>query len=269
MPYPEPITRTRFSHLAGAVGAGLLDFLYPRLCWVCEEPLPAEAPRTGLHAWFCKGCEEGLTRIEPPFCSTCGEAFDGAMETEFQCWNCEGRKLHFDYAISRFKAEGQVRELIHRLKYNRQIALRGAVGELLLEVLNDSRLRREELSQWLLVPVPLHPARQKDRQFNQSWELCRMLSRRTGIPAASILRRTHFTNPQAGLSRAQRLQNIRHLFTLKRSWPWAVAKTSPAGRNILLVDDVLTTGATANECARILKQEGKAQKVVVITAARG
>jgi ComF family protein len=142
------------------------------------------------------------------------------------------------------------------------------LANLLLGTLSDPRLAKEELSKWLLVPVPLHFWRERRRQFNQSWELCLALSRATGIPAAKALRRKRMTQVQAHLDRDQRLANMRGVFDLRQPLPWR-EPPNLQGRCILLVDDVLTTGATAHSCAKVLKHQGGAEKVVVITAARG
>ncbi|MCA1962852.1 MAG: hypothetical protein LDL31_02770 [Prosthecobacter sp.] len=140
----------------------------------------------------------------------------------------------------------------------------------MLATLEDPRLVQENLSRWLLVPVPLHWSRKIVRGFNQSWELCCQLSDRTGIPALQALRRVNRTQRQALLNRKQRLVNMRGVFCLKNAWlpPWR-AKARLQGANVLLVDDVLTTGATAHECARVLRTQAGVQKVVVITAVRG
>src|SRR5688572_8003592 len=95
MSFPGPPPRHRLALWSGAVTEAALDVLYPRLCWICEEPLGPSAPRTGVAAWFCAGCAAELTPVEPPYCSVCGEPFDGAMTEAFRCWNCEGRRLAF------------------------------------------------------------------------------------------------------------------------------------------------------------------------------
>lgn len=247
---------------------GALDGLYPRICRGCEVFLAPETPRSGVDAWLCSPCRENLTRVEAPYCQVCGEPFDGPMTEAFRCWNCQGRRIAFDFAVSRFRAEGPVREMIHAFKYNRDLSLRGALSDLLREALDDPRLKAADLSTWLLVPVPLHPMRALWRGFNQSWELCRQLSSLTGIPAAQVLRRRQWTHTQARLNRHKRLANLRGAFALRHSFP---GRRLPVlkGRCILLVDDVLTTGATAHECAKVLKLNAEAEKVVVITAARG
>ena len=245
-----------------------LDGLYPRHCRSCEGPLPSLAAREGLAAWLCGSCEQSLEPIIPPVCSVCGEPYDGALTSDFRCWNCEGRKVAFDFAISAYKASGALRELIHGFKYGHDLSLRGVLAEILRPTLDEERLIREDLTQWLLVPVPLYFFRQMGRGFNQSWEICQRLSQMTGIPAAEVLRRTRHTGTQASLHRRQRLENLRGIFALKRRLPW-LNHEHLKGRQILLVDDVLTTGATAHECARVLKRDAGVEKVVVITVARG
>lgn len=246
--------------------SALLDLLYPPLCEGCNENLPPE--REGISKWLCTECLTSLPRLKAPFCSTCGEPFDGDITDDFVCGNCRAQTLHFDFAISSFMADGLPRQLIHQFKYQRQIHLRGLLGSMLEEVFQDQRLMPilQEKEKWLLVPVPLHPWRLWRREFNQSWELCRQLSRLTRLPARNILARQRATSSQARLSRNQRLKNLKTAFRLRRS---ALGDSTLKGKNILLVDDVLTTGATANECAKVLKRQGKVEKVVVITATRG
>lgn len=268
MSYPGPCPAPRLFEPWKGFCEAALDVLYPRICRGCKNHLPRHAPRQGLNAWFCRHCIDDLPRVEAPYCSSCGEPFDGAITGQFRCWNCEGRRLAFDYAVSGYKAHGAVRELIHRFKYHREMALSSVLGDILLGALNDPRLAEEDLATWLLVPVPLYFWRERWRQFNQSWELCQSLSRATGIPAVKALRRRRPTEVQAHLDRQQRLANMRGAFTLRRSLPWRHVP-SLQGRRILLVDDVLTTGATAHSCAKVLKRKGGAEKVVVITAARG
>lgn len=178
--------------------------------------------------------------------------------------------MAFNFAISGFRAAGPFRELIHRFKYSGDLSLRGVLADALIHTLEEPRLAVEDLSAWLLVPVPLHWLREMRRGFNQSWELCRQLSQRTGIPAAQIMRRKRRTSTQAKLNRQERLENLRGVFSLRRSLPlpgWR--RPDIRGKKVLLVDDVLTTGATAHECAKVLKREAGVEKVVVITAARG
>lgn len=245
-----------------------LDAVYPRICLSCDEPLLTDASLSGSSAWFCTTCLGELVPVEVPYCSKCGEPFDGAMTEAFTCKNCVGRRVAYDFAISGFKSVGPLRDVIHHYKYRRDLFLRAGLADLLSYALKDPRLAKENLQQWLLVPVPLHYTRQLKRGFNQSWELCRRLSSLTGIPAAQVLSRTSRTSSQAQLHRKKRLQNLKGAFTVRPRRFWR--HTPPLkGRSILLVDDILTTGATAHECAKILKQCAGVEKVVVISAARG
>jgi len=257
----------RISSVIAPWARTMLDIVYPRACKICDRPLSNQESPDRLPHWICTACVPALTKLEPPFCKTCGEAFDGAGEGELRCSNCADRKFAFEFAIAGYRAEDDVRELVHRFKYGRDLVLRAPLGCMLQHALSDPRLATQDLARWLLVPVPLHPRRQREREFNQSWELCRELAKRTGIPAVEAMKRTRFTEKQAQLTRAQRLENLRGAFAMRRRYVW---ENSPLrGAKVLLVDDVFTTGATTHECARILKREGKVEKVVVISVARG
>ncbi|WP_395750515.1 ComF family protein [Prosthecobacter sp.] len=260
MAFPGPPKPSRVQRLLGPVGKGLVDLLYPRLCSVCQVPVD--------EGWFCGVCEGALPLVKPPYCMVCGEVYDGAVAGDFRCSNCSGRRLEFEFAVAACEAEEGARELIHKFKYERRLHLRGVLASLLMRTLEEPRLAGEDLGKWLLVPVPLHRSREVEREYNQSWELCERLSRLTGIPAAKALVRTRETVTQAGLNRAERLRNLRGAFAVMPGRPWRRV-VGLKGRRVLLVDDVFTTGSTANECARVLKAEGGAEKVVVITVTRG
>ncbi len=265
MSYPGPPAPSRLRCVLRPWIESGLDLLYPCLCCVCRVPLPAAASRG---SWFCEACEAELPLVQPPYCRVCGEIYDGSFTGEFRCMNCEGRRLAFDFAVAACRAEGALRELIHQFKYGRQLRLRGPLAVLLRLTLEEPRLMGENLAEWLLTPVPLHRSREMDREFNQSWELCQRLHVLTGIPAAQTLSRVRETDSQAGLDRDERLKNLHGAFALRKTRPWQ-EKPALQGRCILLVDDVFTTGATTSECARVLRKEGGAEKVVVITVARG
>jgi ComF family protein len=189
------------------------------------------------------------------------------MEGTFRCGNCEDRVYDFEFAIAAYHAQGAAREVIHRFKYGRDLGLRACAGHLMLRVFEDARLAGQDLSQWRLVPVPLHPARRREREFNQSEELCRVAAQHTGIRVANALKRPHPTRRQARLTRAQRLKNLKSAFEVRRGYRGE--KGLLVGRSVFLVDDVFTTGATAHACAQVLKRRAGVEKVVVITVARG
>jgi competence protein ComFC len=241
----------------------LLDLVYTRRCEICE--VFVESGREGMKRWLCEKCFTELARIEAPFCQVCGEPYDGAIAESFRCANCTDLKLHFDFAVAGFKAERGVRELVHRFKYQRALHLRGLLGDMLKRAMDDPRLRGGS-TPWVLVPVPLHHARHREREYNQAMELCRVLAKGTALPIAEALSRLRPTTAQASLSRRQRIENLRGAFSVKRG---VRKKDALKGRAVLLVDDVLTTGSTTSECARVLRKEAGVEKVVVITVARG
>ena len=268
MSYPGPIPPSRARERVEPWLGMFMKLIYPLACRSCDQALPYEGTMVGLHRWLCLRCLKDLVRVEAPFCENCGEPFEGAISGEFTCANCSGRRFSFDFAISRFRSEGPVRELIHDFKYGHDLSLRSVLGQLLQEVLDDSRLQSEPLGEWVLAPVPLHRSRMRQRGFNQSAEICRVLSRATGIPTVNALSRIRQTHAQATLHRGDRLENLQNAFALRRTWFGAATKDLNK-RRVLLVDDVLTTGATTHECAKVLKRDGGAEKVVVITVARG
>lgn len=228
----------------------LRDLFFPLHCAGCRTAL-----ETG---WLCPACAESLAPIRPPRCEVCSEPFDGAMET-FTCPNCRGRAFHFECAVAVLRSRGLARELIHRLKYNREIWLARPLGNFLERGLEDPRLQDWKID--AIVPVPLHPLRRREREFNQSELLARELSRRLGRPLSGPLKRVRHTVTQTHFDRRQRMQNLRDAFALRQNVP-------VQGQNLLLVDDVFTTGSTLDECTRVLLAAG-ARSVRALTVARG
>lgn len=247
-------------------GRALLDALYPRSCRLCERPLPSEPAADGLNEWLCQKCIGELPAIKPPFCNVCGEPYDGAITSSFRCQNCADRKFAFEFAVAGYRADGPVRKLIHQFKYGRDLSLKGVLGRMLARAVADPRIAAEPLTGWLLVPVPLFRTRESDREFNQSRELCFVLSALTGAPTVDCLKRIRDTGSQASMNREQRLKNLRGAFAMRQR-SGESAKVRDA--RVLLVDDVFTTGATTHECAKTLRKNGGAEKIVVITVARG
>ena len=213
--------------------------------------------RAGRHV--CTPCAEKSEKIEAPFCRQCSQPFDGAIDGTFTCANCEDRRFHFDCAVSRYRANGVVRDLVHRFKYDRCLYLREPLAEWLAETLDDARITAHPFD--YLVPVPLHAARMREREFNQAEVLAQLVAERHGERVLHALKRIRYTTTQTRLDREERMQNLRNAFRVRHS-------RSMSGRHLILVDDVFTTGSTVDECARVLKESGAAS-VRVITVARG
>lgn len=236
----------------------LLDGFYPPRCALCGTGL-----RDGRS--LCAECDGELPRLAEPFCRSCGEAFPGVIDRAFACPNCKGLRFAFDFARPAMIRDERTLELVHRLKYNREIYLAEELGRLALESFADARLRQAIEQSWPLIPVPLHRKRRKERHFNQAEEIVRVVSRLTGLPVLHALRRTRETETQTMLSRRQRMENLRGAFELTRE---AHRWIETSVRGAVLVDDVLTTGSTVNECAKTLRRAGF-KHVNVITVMRG
>ena len=230
----------------------ILALLYPSACAICSAKLD-------VHQYLCRECEAKLVRIKPPFCSKCSEPFPGAITTPFDCANCAHRTLYFENAVAAFRSRGLARRVILDFKYGGQIHLRHLVASWLFTALADERLRSREFD--LIVPVPLHPARERERGFNQAALLAELLSARMSIEARPVLERIRYTTTQTAFDRTERMENLRGAFRLQKN-------VDVRRLRVLLVDDVLTTGSTLSECARILRRGG-ARSVHAATAARG
>lgn len=156
-------------------------------------------------------------------------------------------------------------EMIHRLKYNREVHLADELGRLAAEAFEDPRLADALAGKWPVIPVPLHRRRLQHRHFNQAEEIALALSHRIGLPVLKALRRNRPTETQTALSRAQRMENLRGAFSATSAGLRQV-QSSPAGA--IVFDDVLTTGSTVGECAKVLRRAGF-KRVQVVTVMRG
>ncbi len=235
-----------------------LDLLYPPLCAVCRETLSDGRA-------LCDACDADLPRLAEPFCQKCGETFPGNIEGPFACPNCSRLTFAFEFARPAMVRDARTLEMIHRLKYNREIHLARDLGRLAAGAFSDPRLADALAGNWPLIPVPLHRRRFQHRHFNQAEEISRELSRLTGLPVVNALRRIRRTETQTALTRAQRLANLRGAFAVTPA-----GGTSPAASatGAILVDDVLTTGSTAGECAKTLLRAGF-KRIQVVTVMRG
>ena len=223
----------------------------------------AEWGRTGLDLAFPPIPFDLTTtrRIRAPFCTRCGEPYDGAIFGEFICANCEERSWSLDWARAAWRAEGAVREAILDFKYRQKFHRLGPLADRL----EDGFRQFAAGEAWDgLVYVPLHPLRRRERGFDQAEELCRELGRRQRLPVLACLERTRPTPKQALLGRGPRLRNLMGAFSLKEA---RKPRFDVTARRLLLIDDVLTTGATAEACARVLIAEG-AERVAALTVAR-
>jgi competence protein ComFC len=229
----------------------IISLLYPSVCAGCGRDIdPPEQ--------ICRDCDSKLARIVPPFCAKCSEPFPGAITSSFDCANCAHQDLYFDAAVSAFRSRGIIRHIILDFKYGHETHLRHLVGSWLFAAMNDNRIRNRQFD--LIIPVPLHPARKRERGFNQAALLAELLSQKVSIEARPVLERIRYTTTQTAFDRAERMENLRGAFRLRKN-------TDVRELHVLLVDDILTTGSTLSECARVLKKAGAAS-VYAATAAR-
>ncbi len=252
----------------------IIDWLYPARCTNCKEIFRPPAPREHnllrdcLGSWLCPRCLAKTVLIDPPMCTCCGLPFGSTVGPDHLCGDCIARGRPFAKARSVFSYQGPVRGLVHSFKYGGRVELAWPLGKLMLQTLvrywDPGRID-------LAVPVPLHKSKERRRTFNQSWLLLRTWKKVVaetdlrGMPFAidrRVLVRCRATGPQAGLNRRQRLKNIERAFEVTR--PGLIK-----GKRILLVDDVMTTGATAEACCRCLLQGGAARVDVLVLARRG
>lgn len=237
---------------------GFLGLVFPEVCQICAEH--RARPNEGYVCEDCWAKPRAIQFIREPFCERCGLPFPGDITSEFECGNCHGVKLYFSSARSSVVAARLVKDVIHRFKYERHVWFEPFLADLL----------SRELLPWLegsgtwdcLIPIPLHPQKEREREFNQSRRISVAVSTKLGIPTVSnAVKRVRATETQTHLSRKKRTLNMRKAFAITGRYPLN-------GKRVILIDDVFTTGATTNACARILREAG-ANDVCVWTVARG
>jgi ComF family protein len=231
-----------------------LALVYPEICQLCGN-----CRATPAEGFICTTCRAQVRFVDPPFCERCGFPYQGQITTVFECANCRDIDLGFSFARSAVIAREGLLDIIHRYKYHRAFCFEPFLAELLLSRAIPGLAK----AKWdIIVPVPLHRAKLREREFNQAERLARHLSDATDIPVENgLLRRVLPTQTQTLLSRPERLANVRRAFAIGR-------RKSLDGQRIVLIDDVFTTGATTSACAKVLRAAGAAE-VCVWTVARG
>ena len=235
-----------------------LGFFYPDACQICGE-----RRATRDEGYVCSDCwqrPDGVRFIKPPFCDTCGLPCEGDITHEFDCSNC--REMEPAFCARPGGGCGA------RPRSGRHSSLQVSARALWFEAfLADLLIRaaKPDLAASpadLIIPVPLHPLKHREREFNQADRLADALGAATGIPVEKrIVKRVLPTQTQTLLSREKRARNMRDAFAVENAAPLM-------GKRVALIDDVLTTGATTSACARALRKAG-AKEVVVWTVARG
>jgi ComF family protein len=240
---------------------GLASILLAPCCASCNQLL--EHPTQGP---VCEACWESIRPLTPPLCDGCGTPLPAWRVVSIplgRCPRCRRLESYVDRARAIGTFDGSLRAIIHAFKYEGRRSLAKRLGGMM-------RVRGADMldgAAWA-VPVPLHPSRRRQRGFNQAADLARNL----GLPVRRALCRRRATSTQTGLSAAQRRRNVRDAFGLGDGWlrrwsRWG-GRERLRGSIVVLVDDVSTTGATLEACARVLKEVAGAREVRALTAAR-
>lgn len=238
------------------IGDHILNLLFPPICRTCKSALPSSNEPAGI----CLNCRMKISNVEQPLCETCGIAlspdlFSSGSRT---CADCPSTKIHFQKARACFQYQGVAAELIKAFKFN----YKTDILPFFLDALSQGFQKDfHEDNIDIIVPVPLHWTRHWRREFNQSELLASGLSEIIEIPCLpEALKRIRRTKSQSRLKRMKRITNLKNAF--------AVIDTKLVSqKQVLLIDDVYTTGTTVNECSRVLRDAG-AEKVFVLTVAR-
>lgn len=228
----------------------LFDVILPSCCPLCKE-------ETGeMPAAFCSTCAAGIRPIKSPCCPCCALPYPGEIAHDHLCEECLRKKPSYERVIAGAHYDGSLREAIHRFKYRGDIGLESALAKIVGESFaSDIR----DFSPDLMIPVPLHVGRLRERTYNQALLLARRLGKMLAIPVDSrLLQRRRPTDSQQRLSGRARRANLRGAFE---------GGNELARRRILLIDDVMTTGATVEECSREMIRCG-AESVLVAVLAR-
>lgn len=225
----------------------LLDYVYPPRCPVCDRVSPEG---------ICGDCRKKMPYIREAFCLKCGKPLED--EQQEYCADCLKKKHSFDLGRALFSYRGQIRSSLYRLKYGNKREYAKVYGR---EMARRFGRWIRQTGVTLIIPVPLHRSRRRERGYNQAALLARELGRCTGIPVEEkLLLRVRKTAPLKTMSKAERTANLRGAF--------AVSGRIPGGSHILLVDDIYTTGSTADAAAACLKGHG-CSRVFLLTVAAG
>ena len=233
-----------------SIWTGIVDIIFPRNCILCRAYHPATA-----HDPLCPGCRKTLPLNKPPFCVRCSRHLKTVSE-EALCPSCRTRLPRFDEAWAMLEYAGPARDILHRFKFQNKTSLRRTFATLLHNFTERYALQFPDAV--MVIPIPLHPVRLRERGYNQAMLLAACVAKEFRLPLhEDILIRTRPTLRQSELGAKERWTNIKGAFRIKNS-------TGIVGHEIIVVDDILTTTATASEAAQTLKDAG-ASRVIVIS----
>lgn len=240
--------------LLSEISQAALNLIFPIHCQGCGIKLGYDNKR-----YLCPSCLKQIRLNRPPFCIRCGRSLSGSEEIRTLCPDCLNKKYYFERAWQCCQYQGLIKELIHKFKYKRKLFLKSILAEI-VDDFAKTYLDYKIID--AIIPVPMYQVNTSKRGFNQAAILAEELSKPLGIGfLGNCLLKTKRAKQQVDLNKTDRLNNVKGVFEVKKGIDLKEKK-------LLLVDDVFTTGATVNECSKVLTAAG-AKAVWVLTLARG
>lgn len=238
--------------------SALTDILFPRTCHICSKDIKDQ--RMAFDAYICRGCAHDMRPTSVVVCSLCGSNLSKEESGNLTCRSCCKDAPAYRRLLACYSYNGTAKELIHKFKYQNRPYLAKTMARLIFKSLAEDN---NDISRDIdvLVPVPLTPARAREREFNQSELLAKELSAYFKKPCAAALKKIRHTHPQVSQTSQNRLHNLSGAFSV-------FAPSAIKNKKILLIDDVVTTTATAREASRALKKAGAAS-ISVLAFAKG
>lgn len=233
----------------------LLELIYPEknICYLCDY-----YDESIGESYICSKCKQSIKKIEPPYCNKCGKPINYSLSINL-CPDCYNFEKSFETSRSPFIYEGIIKNSIYNFKYYNKPYYYKLFGNLILQYMNKINY----LNFNYIVSVPIHSSKLKKRGYNQSELLAKYIASKLDIPYINALKRIKKTSKQSSQSKLNRMKNLEDSFAINKKNNVNFIKKS----SVLLVDDVYTTGSTANECSKELLNYG-VNKVYVITIAR-
>lgn len=238
------------------LGEGLISLLLTADCGVCQHPLePSNI------TFVCIDCWSKIKWLKAPYCSKCGRPLSSTLESipTFLCPECRRQNIYFNRAFIPTLYEGVMKKAIHLLKYNKKTGIMRSLQKIIRSYFNCLNSSFPSLD--LVVPIPLHRKKLRERGFNQAELIAKVVAKHLQVRLTKgNLKRTKATTTQTSLDRKERRRNLREAFTVRN-------RDEFQAKNVLLVDDVYTTGTTIKEAAKVLKEAG-VKEVYVFALAR-
>jgi competence protein ComFC len=235
----------------------LLNLVYPPFCGICGKKLLTKKEE---NLSICADCFSKRKKNPAPYCAGCGRSLYNLAGSVEVCWECSGKTFYYERAWAFFVYEGTIKEALHRLKYSKKFSLSKLFCSLLILKLRENPEVLDKIE--AVLAVPLHSAKLREREFNQAHTLAAPIVKEFKLrDITKCLKRSRATRPQSELDKKERFNNVKGAFEVTN--PELVNK-----KNLLLIDDLFTTGATLNECAIVLKNAG-AGKIHCLAFARG